>query len=68
MHYQHTTYALERWLPTAATAGEAPEPLEGVTPEVINDSEAAIRALARISAAVANQVRQGRPGDHGDSS
>jgi DNA-binding SARP family transcriptional activator len=68
MHYQHTTYALERWLPSASTTSEAPEPHNGVTPEVIDDSAAAIQALARISAAVANQIRQARPGDPGGSS
>lgn len=65
MHYQHTTYALERWLPAASTTGKAPEPYDGVTPEIIDDSEAAIQALARISAAVANQIRQSPPGDRG---
>jgi DNA-binding SARP family transcriptional activator len=67
MHYQHTTYALERWLPSASTTGQVPEPHDGVTPEVIDGSEAAIQALARISAAVANQIRQAGPGDRDGS-
>jgi hypothetical protein len=56
-HYRHTAHELERWLTPDRAPTDRPEPAEGVTAETIEDYEAAILALARISTAVGHQVR-----------
>jgi DNA-binding SARP family transcriptional activator len=56
-HYQHTAYEVERWLTPGRVRGGPSEPAEGITAETIEDYEAAVQALARISVAVAHRVR-----------
>jgi hypothetical protein len=56
-HYRHTAYEVERWLTPGRAPSDRPEPAEGVTVETIDDYEAAVVALARISTAVAHQIR-----------
>jgi DNA-binding SARP family transcriptional activator len=56
-HYRHTAHEIERWLTPGRAPTDRPEPAEGVTAETIEDYEAAVLALARISTAVVHQVR-----------
>jgi DNA-binding SARP family transcriptional activator len=56
-HYRQTAHEVERWLTPGRALTDRPKPAEGVTAETIEDYEAAVLALARISTAVAHQVR-----------
>jgi DNA-binding SARP family transcriptional activator len=56
-HYRHTAHEVERWLTPGRAPSDRPDPADGVTAETIENYEAAVLALARISTAVAHQVR-----------